>query len=103
MWLELGDLFFISFIWFDGPSHLTLPVPARQVVSKDADGTYTVRFRSTKVPGGGARMKESGVPESDLREVRITRPVGGMYCSLLSILCLGGELKGVLAPVQRIC
>lgn len=41
-----------------------------QVVSKDEDGTYTVRFRPTKVPGGGTRIKESGVPESDLREVR---------------------------------
>ncbi|CAB1096683.1 unnamed protein product [Ectocarpus sp. CCAP 1310/34] len=46
-------------------------VPA-QVVSRDGDGTFTVRFRSpTKVPGAtGARMKESGVSESDMREVR---------------------------------
>lgn len=42
----------------------------QQVISKDEDGTYTVRFKSTKVPGAGTRMKESGVPESDLREVR---------------------------------
>lgn len=43
-----------------------------KVVSRDVDGTYTVRFKSpTKVPGAtGARMKESGVSESDMREVR---------------------------------
>lgn len=40
------------------------------MVSKDDDGTYTVRFRSTKVTDGRPSMKESGIPESDLREVR---------------------------------
>eukprot|EP00903_Cladosiphon_okamuranus_P011997 g11266.t1 len=48
-------------------------VPA-QVISKDEGGTYTVRFRSTEVPGGGARLKESGVPESDLREIVLLKP-----------------------------
>ncbi|CAM9208018.1 unnamed protein product, partial [Scytosiphon promiscuus] len=45
-------------------------VPA-QVISKDEDGTYTVRFRSSKAPGGtGGRIKESGILESDMREAR---------------------------------
>lgn len=41
----------------------------QQVISRDDDGTYTVRFRPSKVPGGSVR-KKSGVPESDLRHVR---------------------------------
>lgn len=56
---------------------------APQVISKDDDGTYTIRFRSTKVPGGGTRMKESGVPESDLRQVRQRERVSSFALLLL--------------------